>query len=534
MSATAMKPQPVQAARLQTRPQPKATAAEAQQTDISSNPVAKVVLDPSVKDEQKVETLTKLIAAPTLKDVQSFATYLAQRRTLAQRRLLELTSTTAFPRLQSVIGSLQMGVVEFDSMMQPMTDDLQAAFDLRTNDKMNEAIKEIAEDRQKEAAWIAARQRIDEARRKLVDTERELNTDIARLGQDTNIFGQVRKSAAQDIAEKKLALEQIAPQRLALDAEETSLSAEQANYTTRSDEYKTQKERLRKMLDLGPGYVKRVEDIVAKAIEFIDNSSTEVGAIRGEFDDLEEQSRNILAANAQMVRVTAILDKGIDGANKLHRERVQALAVVPADEDTLASVTRTQEKNDVERFVTALSETAISTKKNVTALQEDAVGANSFNTVVMKQQTNLRELHGDGIASITTNLNMALQAFNTAALTEAGNNAWQAIGDMNAVTNRIRDNQVVAAAMSIDDTNKRIIEKFDSLAGVNEALQEANRIRADGISNIASSLAELKAKTDEVQRNLQVNIGMDAAADVTGSVSAPTHGSVPDVSLMKL
>jgi hypothetical protein len=510
-SSTVLKRQTVAAVDPKQRVQVK--TAPAAETDISANSVARVVLDPAIGDNQKVALLEKSINAATLKDVQTFSTYLAQRRTLAQRRLLELTSTTAFPRLQSVIGSLQSGVVDFDKLMQPMTDDLQAAFDLRTNGKMNDAIRQIGEDREKEAGWTAEETRIDSELGRLERTEQALHLEIARLGEDKNWFGQVRQSALQSIAERKTAIELIGPAKIILQAAAQKITDARSEHAAIGDEYKKQKDRLRKMLDLGPGYVRRVEDIVSKAIEFIDNSSTEVGAIREEFDELEEQSRNILGANAQMVRVTAILDKGIDGAAEAHRKRARSLNVVPEDEDTLAQVTRTQEKNDVERFVSALAETSISTKKNVTALQEDAVSANSFNTVVIKQQTNLRELHGDGIASITTNLNMALQAFNTAALTEAGNNAWQAIGDMNTVTNRIRDNQVVASAMSIDDTNKRIIEKFDSLEGVNEALKEANKLRSDGISNIASSLAELAAKTAEVQRNLQVNIGLDAAFD---------------------
>ncbi len=129
---------------------------------------------------------------------------------------------------------------------------------------------------------------------------------------------------------------------------------------------------------------------------------------------------------------------------------------------------------------------------------------------------------------------MALQAFNTAALTEAGNNAWQAISDMNRVTNKIRDNEVVAGAMSIDDTNQRIIARFDSLAGVSEALQEANKIRADGIANIASSLKELAEKTAEVQQHAQVSIGLDAASDPSAAVGAarrPAGAHTDDLSL---
>src|SRR5580692_3372906 len=129
-SSMAARPKFVPVTRLQAAPQQKQAIAAVVETDISANPIAKVVLDPALNDSAKVAALTHTITAETLKDVQTFSTYLAQRRTLAQRRLLELTSTTAFPKLQSVIGRLQNGVVDFDNMMQPMTDDLQAAFDL--------------------------------------------------------------------------------------------------------------------------------------------------------------------------------------------------------------------------------------------------------------------------------------------------------------------------------------------------------------------------------------------------------------------
>lgn len=508
-SAGAAKLQPI------TRPQDLPRAALKQtpevKTDLSANIIATIALDPNLKDEVKVTTLTKTITSESLRDLQSFGTYLAQRRTLAQRRLLELTSTTAFPRLQSVIGSLQGGVVDFDKMMQPMVDDLQAAFDLRTNNQMNNAMREISEDRAREADWETRRVAISGGLKHVHEELAQQAREVVRLEQDKTIFGNVRGSALVGIHERTVAMTRLKEEEAEWLDKQALLKAEQAEVSQRTGEFKAQKERLRKMLDLGPGYVKRVEEIVAKAISFIDDSTNEVGAIRGEFGDLEEQSRNVLRANAQMMRVTAILDRSIDGANQLHKDKVRNLSVVPEDEDALARVTRTQEKNDLERFVSALSETSVSTKKNVSALEEDAVGANNFNSVVMKQQMNLRELHGDGIASITTNLNMTLQGFNTAALTEAGNNAWQAIGDMNRVTNKIRDNQVVASGMSLDDTNQRIIERFDSLAGVSDALQRANKLRADGISNIASSLKELADKTAEVQKNLQVNIGLDAS-----------------------
>jgi hypothetical protein len=530
LASSAAKLQPAVAE--QTRVRVVEKPVEAAQTNISSNPIARIVLDPNIKDDQKVAGLTSAITAETLKDIQSFSSYIAEKRTLAQRRLLELTSTTAFPKLQSVIGGLQTGVIEFDGIMQPMTDDLQAAFDLRTNGQMGIAVKQISEDRETEARWATERERIKSETIKTVAEERKLRLDIISLSEDKNWFGQVRSAAMRDIADKNLDLESLKKKRETLTADSAALDKEQEEYNARTYVYKEQKARLRKMLDLGPGYVKRVEDIVAKAISFIDTSTSEVGAIRGEFDGLEEQARNILKSNGQMVRVTAILDKGIDGANARHKQRVKELDVAPKNEDTLAQVTRVQEKNDIERFVSALSETSVSTKKNVSALQEDAVQANDFNSVVMKQQTNLRELHGDGIASITTNLNMALQAFNTAALTEAGNNAWQAIGDMNKVTNKIRDSQVVATAMSVDETNKRIIEKFDSLSGVSTALQEANKIRADGISNIASSLAELAQKTAEVQKNLQVNIGLDAASKDSVAPTEPHEAAKKNEDLM--
>ncbi len=152
----------------------------------------------------------------------------------------------------------------------------------------------------------------------------------------------------------------------------------------------------------------------------------------------------------------------------------------------------------------------------------------------MRQQMNMRELHGEGIASITTNLNMVMQAFNMAALTEAGNNAWQAIADLHHVTDDVRNRQVIATAISTDETNQRIIDRFSSLSGASEALQTAIKIRSTSIANTKVLLKDLEDRTSELRHHVQTSIGLDAAADVTTTEPSRPAKNDDDDLLLKI
>lgn len=491
------------------------------QIDITSNPIVRIVLDPKLEPEERVSQLAGALSPETeaeqqaqRKALEETREFIASKRAAAARKQIELASTTIFAKVKSVIGGMQQGVVDFDNIMKPMTEDLQVIFDLRTSGKMNQTVASITEDRVRETEWEKKHAEIDQKSGGINSNVKWLTTEIAKLGQDKNIFGGVKKAAQIQIAGAQARLVEYKTEIDALKVEYDALTKEQTEYDEKHGEDKEIKSKLRKMLDIsGEDYVKRMEKVIQDALNFIDTSKKEVGDLRSELGDLDEQAAAQIRVNSQLKLVTAILDKGIDKAQELNIGKVKTLAVVPTDEDMLAQVTRTQKKNDIERYVSALKGTSTSVKGTVAALTDDSISANNFSQIISDQRLNIQELHSEGIASVTSNLSQIINAFNAAALNEGAENARQAMFDMNRVTDDIRNQSVINSAMTIENTEKRVIERISSLSSITSALDIANKTATAGMSSLAQRLAELNKANDEAQAKLQTNIGLAANAD---------------------
>jgi len=297
--------------------------------------------------------------------------------------------------------------------------------------------------------------------------------------------------------------------------------AEQKDYEEKHGADKETKDKLRKMLDIsGEEYIKKMEKVIQDALDFIDTSKHDVGELREELGDLDEQAAQQIRINGQLKLVTAILDKGIDKAQENNIGKVKSLAIAPEGEDMLSQVTRTQKKNDIERFVAALKGTSTSVKGTVSALTDDAISANNFSQIVADQRINIQELHSEGIASVTSNLSQTINAFNAAALNEGAENARQAMFDMNVVTDKIRNQSVINSAMTVENVEKRVIERISSLSSITDALDVANKLSSKGMSSLAQRLQELNKVNDEAMAKLQTNIGIAANADDTPVIEA--------------
>jgi hypothetical protein len=504
---------------IQARIAPK--AAVIQVIDPKSNPVAQIV-SAEMKPEQKSQQIAAFLSPETheaakesIKSLESYKEYLAQQRTLMQRKLIELSSTTVFAKMNKTFGDMNQGVLDFREMMRPLVENLEALYTLRTAGQgvVLDTFAEIAEDRKKEDDWARRNGDLKHEVQQIASDKDKLEREIAVLKTQTGIFGGIKKSAAAQIAEKEHIIQTRLADLATIRDKAAVIVAEQTAHDAKQGKYKAEKDQVRKMLDIsGPEHVKRVEAIIQAALDYIDKSQVTVAELRGELSDIDDQADKLVRVNGQMTTVVAILDKGIDIATANNKAKVQTLTVVPADEDTLGRVERERKKNDIERHITALVDSGIGTKKTVSDLEKDAVNANMFHDAVGKQIVNIRELSSDGIASIATSLNTSIQALNNSALNEASEGVRDSMREMNKVNDGVMNKEVIRSALQLDDTSKRIIEKIDSLSNIGASLQAANKLREDGLSSIAKSLSQLNDVTTTVRSHLQESIGMDAKA----------------------
>ena len=504
--------------------------AQAAPVDITANPVAKIVFNPEAAPEERSRQIAALLCPDlaeeckaSIKQLEAYKEYLAQQRTLMQRRLIELSSTTVFSKMKQTFADMNKGVLDFRGMIRPLVDNLDALYTLRTagDNVVLDTFAEIEEDRKREADWDRRTSDLNAEIQQITSDKEMLEHDIAKLKTQTGLFGGIKKSAQAEIAAKELLIAKRVEGLVACREKVLGIVAEKAEHDAKQGKFKAEKDQVRAMLDIsGPEHVKRVEGIIKAALDYIDKSQVTVSELRDELGGIEGQADKLVKINSQMITVVAILDKGIDLATAANKDKVQALSTARDGEDTLGRLERERTKNDFERHVTALSDSGRGTKKTVADLEKDAVSASTFHDALGKQNVNLRELSSDGIASVATSLNTTIQALNNSALNEASESVRDSMRAMNAVTDDVANKEVVRQALQLDETSRQIVEKIESMSSIAESLQAANKLREDGLSNIQSRLGELNDVTAAVRARLQESIGMDAKGPGASTASA--------------
>jgi hypothetical protein len=187
--------------------------AQAAPVDITANPVAKIVFNPEAAPEERSRQVAALLSPDlaeeckaSIKQLEAYKEYLAQQRTLMQRRLIELSSTTVFSKMKQTFADMNKGVLDFRGMIRPLVDNLDALYTLRTagDNVVLDTFAEIEEDRKREADWNRRTTDVNSEIRRITSDKEALERDIAKLKTQTGLFGGIKKSAQAEIAAKEL------------------------------------------------------------------------------------------------------------------------------------------------------------------------------------------------------------------------------------------------------------------------------------------------------------------------------------------
>lgn len=279
-------------------------AAQAAPVDITANPVAKIVFNPEATPEERSRQVGTLLSPElaedcktAIKQVEAYKEYLAQQRTLMQRKLIELSSTTVFAKMKQTFADMNKGVLDFRGMIAPLVDNLDALYTLRTagDNVVLDTFAEIEDDRKREADWDQRTATIEAETRQIVADKGKLEQDIAQLKTQTGLFGGIKKSAQAEIAAKELVIAQRMDALAACRDKAKAIIAEKAEHDAKQGKFKAEKEQVRKMLDIsGPEHVKRVEGIIKAALDYIDKSQVSVTELRDELGGIEGQADKLV------------------------------------------------------------------------------------------------------------------------------------------------------------------------------------------------------------------------------------------------
>ena len=510
--------------------------------DIGTNTFYQIIFNEKLDAEQKKAEVSKALTfdpntkeecANRLKEFITFKEYLQNERKRLAQEIIKLTDTGAFSELQGVIEQLNSGVLEFDKRMSPLTDIIEAVYQLRLQggETVLGVFKEIKED---QAAEEERKKKVAEHEANLQDLQRQADTakgDLAvmqntKSGKYRKFFGLggLKEDTVREIAAKQDQLSGIGSSVENTAKELESLKDPNKARETQYAQFAEQKAKLRELLDLtSEEHKTRQKELVNSAQDFVNNCDERVGSVLGHLDSMTGQIEGLSNVNNGMQSIYAIVSEASKEASD-GNQKVREGFLPPKEgaETPIAQMQRESKKQASEEFITALDSSTVDTMKTYSDLSSQAVRIKQMKDANREQVSKTRELHSSGIAGVADRLSTVLQAVSAAALNESAEAAKQSIGTMTDKTNAVAMKESIRTAMGIKDAAVGLNKAVDDLAAYGEVLRTSSQITREGVQEIKQGLGALQESIKKTSADLK-----DAYA-VNAEVGAGTPGPSND------
>ena len=509
-------------------------------SDIGTNTFYKIIFNEKLDAEQKKAEVAKALTfdpdakeecSTRLKEFVTFKEYLQNERKRLAQEIIKLTDTGAFSELQGVIEQLNSGVLEFDKRMSPLTDIIEAVYQLRLQggETVLGVFKEIKED---QAAEEERKKKVAEHEKTLQDLQRqtdETKGDLAVLQNSRKNrkwlgLGGLKDEAIRDIAAKNDDLAKIGSTVEATAKELEDLKDPNKARETQYAQFAEQKAKLRELLDLtSEEHKTRQKQLVNAAQDFVNNCDERVGSVLGHLDSMTGQIEGLSNVNNGMQSIYAIVSEASKDASD-GNQKVREGFMPPKEgaETPIAQMQRESKKQAAEEFITQLDASTVDTMKTYSDLSSQAVRIKQMKDANREQVSKTRELHSSGIAGVADRLSTVLQAVSAAALNESAEAAKQSIGTMTDKTNAVAMKESIRTAMGIKDAAIGLNKAVDDLAAYGEVLRTSSQITREGVQEIKAGLGALQESIKKTSADLK-----DAYA-VNAEVAAGTPGPSND------
>lgn len=514
--------------------------------DVENNTFYKIIFSEAEPEEKK-----KLIAealsykldegkeknAERLKEFTLFKEYLQHERKLMAQEIIKMTDTGAFSELKAVIDDLNKGLLEFDERMNPLTQIIDAVFELRKagGETVLGVFQEIKDDQQAEEE---RKRKIaeDEAKLQQIDqtvSATKIDIEMLKKRRFLGLLGPSDEAQRQRM-EKEMALEKIigkvdpATGAVIAEGELHVLTKELQELRdpakmrdTKYAEFIEQKARLRELLDISSEeHKERQKALVNAAQNFVVTTDERVNSVLTHLDGMSGQIDNLSEANNGMRKIYAVLEEASHDSAVKNQELRKELDVQPEGEGSIAQMTRESKLQSVEEYVTELGNATLETTKTFGDLQTQGVRIKSMKDANREQVNKTRELHSSGVAGVADRLSTVLQAVSGAALNESSEAAKMSVNTMNDKTNAVAMQEAIRTAMGLKDTAAGINRAIDDLKDYKEGLGITKKIVSENRQAILEGMQEVQKQAREVAAELKATISAEADVDLSAGASA--------------
>jgi len=473
-------------------------------------------------EDEKVENKNSLA------EFELFKEWLMEQRKDMAQEIIKLTDTDAFSELKDVFDEMNLGLLDFENQMSPLTDILDAVYALRlaSDGAMFDVFKEIQDDKAEE-------ERVAELRNRQDSKLTELNDEVERMHGETDVLRQqkswfglrgTKKSALvkieriqRDMKEKKTAID-----RLVTEIENTRVDRE-----SRFSQFADEKQKLRELLDISSEEHKaRQQSLVDSANSFVNTADTRTADVLQHLEGINDQVDRLADSNSGLRGVYAIISEAVEEAEAVNVRVRDSLLDGPADESNIAKMKRENNKMAVENHVTAMTAAKVDTVGTFGDLTAESYRIKAMKDSNSGQVSRTRSLNSKGVAGVASRLSTVLQGVAMAALTESSEVAQMTLERMNDQTNRMAQKEAIKNAMGISLENDSLIKAIEELESYGKVARAATDISREGYMEMKDHLTELEKTAREVGEAVKEAVAV--GADVMQSPDADTDTDKPD------
>ena len=490
---------------------------------IQSNQFFKILMDASIDPEDKQSQITKLLTftgtkeenKARIKAFEEFHEFLQENRKKMAVRIINLTDTETFSELQSCYKDMNTALIDFDNRMKPLTDIIDAIYELRTDkdgSKIMDTFKEIQEDKKKE----------EDHKRKLNDLDKEIDkidyalsdnrSKIASLSEQKGFFGLggIKEAARKEIAVLELKNEELTSRLDSASIELRNLQSSKKEIDANSDVAR-RKAKLRELLDLSSDtHNQRQKDLVSSALKFVQNASERVKSVRNHLGGMDTQIEGLLDANTRMGNIYAITSEALKDAEQ-ENQRVRSQFDAPTETETLTRKSVREEKRmEVDNHIKALDSTAEATVSTYADISSQTMRIKTMKDANDDQQAKARVMSSQGISGVADRLSVVLQAVSQAAIGESSAMSKDSIVAMTERTNAIAQKEAIRVAMGGDEINNDIKKAIEDLTTYGEIYRTSTDIQRGAITELRQNLDLLKQAAQSVNKDVKDAIAVNA------------------------
>ena len=500
---------------------------------IKDNVFFKAMTDESTTPSEKVKAIGKLQAftgdkeeaRTNLKQFEEFKAYLQAERKDMAREIIKLTDTNTYAELRAAYDDMHGSFLEFDELMAPFVEIVDAVYSLRMGGVTMDIYDEIRRDKEAEANLVTLQEEQSQKLEKLQGEITTLEKKNATLVNEKSWggLGGTTKNALNKIAENEVTLRQKEVELEAL-TDDINSTAENGMPASEFEQYAEEKAKFRELLDISSEDHQAQQDLlVSKAVELVDKSDHRIGQVLQRVEGLGNQMDRLSDSNYRFASAYAVLNEAGEVAVDITEKAREGLKKDIGSDSEIVKIQAEDTLRHLENHVTSLNNTGIDTTMVLAELTQSGSRIQAMKETNGQQIAGTRSLHTSGVAGVADNLSSVLQAISSASLGEARAAAQTLVGGMKDQSSDIAAKEAFRVAMGLQGTNAELtkaLEELENLGDLTKATAEIKRGHLteqtdllDKMEKISSDVKDSIAESRAVAADVLAAQGIEPAND---------------------